>query len=154
MKLSSKISFAPLAAALLCTSAVAQTRFCIGGDLDHLSTAQKAECSAKLQAVKAAAGSFHVTDGWHFVMVCGEEGWKDYAAFAMDDTLLNASADTHLDQHETFLRSDKFDLQNPAMLQRTVAREVAGIVLHSHDEVAINNQVNRWMSQASERSGL
>ncbi len=146
---------APLAAAaLLCASAVAQTRFCIGGDLAHLSAAEKTTCSTKLQAVKAAAAAFHVPDGWHFVMVCGEEGWRDYSAFAMNDTLLNASADTHFEQHETFLRGDRFDLNNVPALRRAVAREMAGIVLHSHDELAIANQVGLWMAESQQRSGL
>lgn len=154
MTFSKTMRIAPLAAALLCASSVAQTRFCMGGDLAHLSAAEKASCSAKLQAVKTAAASFHVPDDWHFIMVCGEDSWKDYTAFAMNDTLMTASADTHFEQHETFLRGDRFDLTNAPSLRRAVAREVAGIVLRSHDELAINNQVDLWMSGSSERSGL
>ena len=155
MTFSYTMRFAPLAAAaLLCASAVAQTRFCMGGDLAHLSTTEKATCSAKLQAVKSAAASFHVPDGWHFIMVCGEDGWKEYTAFAMNDTLLGASADTHFEQHETFLRGDRFDLNNAPSLRRAVAREVAGIVLQSRDELAISNQVDLWMSRNQEHTGF
>ena len=155
MTFSKTMRLAPLAAAaLLCASAVAQTRFCMGGDLAHLSAAEKTTCNAKLQAVRTAAASFHVPDGWHFVMVCGEDGWRDYTAFAMNQSLLGASADTHLEQRETFLRGDRFDLGNAPSLRRTLAREIAGIVLRSHDEVAINTQVNLWMGSASATSGL
>lgn len=155
MTFSYTMRLAPLAAAaLLCASAVAQTRFCMGGDLARLSSAEKASCSAKLQAVKSVAASFRVPDGWHFVMVCGEDGWKDYTAFTGNDTLQSASADTHLEQHETFLRGDRFDINNAQSLRRTVAREVAGIVLRSHDELAINNQVDLWMAHSPEPTGF
>ena len=154
MTFSKTMRLAPLAATLLCASAVAQTRFCIGGDIAHLSNAEKSRCSAKLQAVKTAASSFHVPDGWHFIMVCGEDGWKEYTAYAMKDTLVSASADTLFEQHEIFLRGDRFDENNVSSFRRAVAHEVAGIVLHSNDEVAINTQVDRWMGANPDGSGI
>ncbi len=139
-----------------CVSAVAQARYCIGGDLDHMSQTQKTACSAKLQAVKAAAASLHAPDNWHFVVVCGEQGWKSYAAYAQDSqtNLLDAAADTNLEQHETFLREDRLDIINMRSLQRVVAHEVAGIVLGSKDESAINHQMNLWIGQGSEQAGF
>ena len=156
MKTSNALRFLPLAATLLCASAVAQTRFCMGGDLDHMSQTQRTACSAKLQAVKNAAAEFHAPDGWHFVVVCGENGWKEYAAYVAeeDPAILAASADTHLEQHETFLREDRLNLADQQSLRRVVAREVAGILLQSQDETAINHQVNLWISQDQGRSGI
>ncbi len=148
--------FFAIASTLLCASAAAQTRFCIGGDLDHLSPAQKAACSAKMRAVKVAAADLHAPEDWHFVVVCGEEGWKSYAAYAMDESsnLLNAVADTHLEQHETFFREDRLDIADVRALQHVVAHEVAGIALHSKDETAINHQVKLWLGDAPAHAGL
>lgn len=156
MRLSNLPRLAAVSVALLCTAAVAQTRFCVGGDIAHMSAPEKAACSAKLQAVKSAAAAFHAPDGWHFVLVCGEQGWKEYAAFTLADdaALMNASADTNLEQHETFLREDRLDLANASSLRRVVAREVAGILLHSHDEVAISNEADLLMAGTSEAHGI
>ena len=87
-------------------------------------------------------------------MVCGEDGWKEYTAYAMKDTLVSASADTLFEQHEIFLRGDRFDENNVSSFRRAVAHEVAGIVLHSNDEVAINTQVDRWMGANPDGSGI
>src|SRR5579875_4206962 len=97
---------AALAVTMLCAPAVAQTRFCIGGDLDHLTSAQRNACNATLNAVRNTASSLHAPDGWHFVVVCGEDGWKQYAAFSErgEDAVQDAAADTDLDEHTTFLR--------------------------------------------------
>src|SRR5579875_545536 len=99
MKLFAAVTSLSVAGALLCASAVAQTRYCIGGDLDHLSQAQKASCSAKMHAVREIAAALHAPDDWHFVVVCGEAGWEQYAAYAAGDpaTLADAAAATDLD---------------------------------------------------------
>ncbi|HLI78020.1 MAG TPA: hypothetical protein VKV02_13830 [Acidobacteriaceae bacterium] len=129
---------------------------CVGGDLDHLTQAQGASCSAKVQAVRGLVTSLHAPDNWHFVVVCGESGWKDYTDYvgATDGHLLNAAADTNFERHETFLREDRLDLGNAPAFRRSVAHEVAGILLHSKDEVAINTQVNHWMNQLPQQSGF
>lgn len=93
----------------LTLGAQAQSRFCLGGELDHLSTAQRTACSAKLASVRDAARRFGAPEGWHFVLVCGEEGWKSYAAFSSRTAaeLENASADTDSAAHSTYLREEK-----------------------------------------------
>ena len=156
MKHSTLLTFATLAASLVCTSALAQTRFCIGGDLDHLSQAQRTSCNAKNQAVKAAATALHAPDDWHFVLVCGDEGWKNYASYISEEntSLMDAAANTDLQQHETFLRADRLDLNSLRSVQKLVAHEVAGIVLHSNDEVAIARQMKIWTDQGSTQSGM
>lgn len=141
---------------LLAASAVAQTRFCIGGDLDHLSQAERATCDAKVQAVRTVASSLHAPGDWHFVVVCGKEGWKEYAAYTMEPNpaLLDASADTNLEQHETFLRADRLDLDQLRSLQHVVAHEVAGVLLNSKNELAINHQVQLWEASKGAGAGL
>ena len=156
MKFTNATRSLAIASTLLCASAVAQTRFCIGGDLDHMSQTQRVACNAKMQAVKQATAALHAPEDWHFVVVCGENGWKSYAAYSMDDNaaLLSADADTNLDRRETFLREDRLDMVNLRSLQRVVAHEVAEITLRSKDEIAINRQMGLWMDRTSERAGL
>lgn len=121
-----------------------------------MSSSQKAACSAKLHAVKNAAAALHAPDDWHFVLVCGEQGWKEYAAFTMADNaeLANAAADTNLEQHETFIREDRLDLTNEPSLKRVVAREVAGILLRSRDEIAITRKTDLLLAQAPQAHGM
>ena len=135
-----------LAGMMTCTFAVAQTRYCIGGDLDHLSATEKAACNTTMEAVRSAASSLHAPDGWHFVVVCGEEGWKNYAAFSTTGAtdLETAAADTDRDQQTTFLREASLHTNEPHGLQRAVAHEVASILLNTHDEPAIVAQMAAW----------
>ena len=135
-----------LAATLLSTSAVAQTRYCIGGDLQHLSANERAACSATMNAVRNQAASLHAPSDWHFIVVCGEEGWKQYAAFSVHDeaSLENASADTDRDQRTTFFREDRLHTPEPHSLQRVVTHELASILLKTDDEVTIQTQMATW----------
>ena len=137
-------------------SAVAQTRFCIGGDLDHLSMSDRASCAATMQAVRASATAMHAPDDWHFVVVCGEEGWKQYAAFSPRDpeVIQDAAADTDLDQHVTYLREERLHAPQAHSLQRVVAHEVASILLKTNDEDAIQTKMASWerSSQVEEAS--
>lgn len=130
----------------------AQGRFCIGGDLDHLPAAQRTACSAKLAAVRGAAQRFGAPGDWHFVLVCGEEGWKDYVAFVArgDGSLERASADTDLSSHSTYLREDRLHAGEPNALERVVAREIATIVLKTADEIAIATQVTAWLGDGAQ----
>ena len=156
--------------ACLTLGAQAQSpRFCLGGELDHLSPAQRTACSAKLASVREAARRFGAPEGWHFVLVCGEEGWKSYAAFSSRPAaeLENASADTDILAHSTYFREEKLaaaaessgatripdrplpdrTLLNRALLDRTVAHEVAAVVLQTADEAAIQAKVNLWLGR-------
>lgn len=141
---------AALAATMLCVPSVAQTRFCIGGDLDHLSSADRASCNATLNAVRNTATGLHAPDGWHFVVVCGEDGWKQYAAFSPrgEDAVQDAAADTDLEQHATFFRADRLHTPQPHSLQRVVAHEVASILLKTDDENVIQTQMAAWEHQS------
>ena len=141
---------AALALAMLPLASVAQTRFCIGGDLEHLSTAQRNACYATLNAVRNTASALHAPDGWHFVVVCGEDGWKQYAAFSErgEDAVQDASADTDVEEHVTFFREERLHAPQPHALQRVVAHEIAAILLKTEDENAIQTQMATWERQS------
>ena len=156
MKISAVISSLSVAAALLSTTAVAQTRYCIGGDLQHLSQAEKASCSAKMHAVREVASALHAPQGWHFVVVCGEGGWEEYSAYSSGDSvnLADAAAQTDLEQHETFFRESRLDPNNATSLRRVVAHELAGILLRSKDEAAISNRLETLLGAEAHQSGF
>ena len=90
--------------------------------------------------------SLHAPDGWHFVVVCGEEGWKSYAAFSPrgEAVLEEASADTDLAGRTTYFREDRLHTPQPHGLQRVLAHEIASIVLKTDDENAIQAQMATW----------
>ena len=135
-------------AGALSLSAHAQSRFCLGGDLQHLSTAQRSSCTAKLAQVRSAAQRFGAPDGWHFVMVCGEENWKAYAPFSTrsPQELERASADTDLLAHTTYVRELKLEPSGALSSSESVlARVVAATVLQTTDEAAIQAKVNSWL---------
>ena len=134
-----------LAASLLSVASVAQTRFCIGGDLDHISANDRAACSATMAAVRTAAASLNAPNGWHFVVVCGEEGWKNYASFSSrGEAVLERVADTDQVQQTTYFREDGLRATQAHGLERAVAHEVASILLKTDDEVAIQTQMATW----------
>lgn len=135
------------ASALSSTVAIAQTglptRFCIGGDLDQLSVADRAACSATVQAVRNAATTMHAPGGWHFVVVCGQEGWKSYTAFSARGAaaLEDASADTNRGEATTYFREERLHTSNAHGLQHVVAHELASILLKTDDEHAIQAEM-------------
>ena len=61
--------------------AVAQTKFCIGGELDSLTPAQVSVCKAKSVSLRQEAKLTGTPENWHYVVICDEAGWNDYAAF-------------------------------------------------------------------------
>ena len=138
------------------TAATAQIRYCVAGDLSQMKPAEKAACSAQLQTVRQAAAAFHAPQDWHFVLVCGENGWKDYSAYATGNgsALDGVYADTNAGNHETFLRASLSGDQMDATLQRTIAHEVASVLLNSKDEAAIQKQVALWISNSPTPSGM
>jgi hypothetical protein len=139
-----------LCGGLLSAAAVAQTRFCIGGDLDHLTAFQKTACMAKLNQVRVASAKFQTPQDWHFVVVCNEPSWKEYAAFSKrtSEELEEMSADTDLDRRTTFFRGDRLTgAEEGGKMQRIVAYEIAGIVLKTTEKGAIQNLLARWIPE-------
>ncbi len=156
MKISHLLHSSAALCSLFCIAATAQTRFCTGGDLDHLTSAQKASCTATLRTVRSVASTLHAPDDWHFVIVCGEDGWQSYAAFATrtEGDLQSAIADTHLDTRETFLRGSRLQDHGDTSVRNVVAHEIAGILLKTKDTVAVQQKAGSPFSQSRMKNGL
>ena len=136
-------------ASLLPLHAFAEGRFCIGGDTSKLNVSQKKACVTELAQVQTLAKRFHAPDNWHFVMVCDETGWSDYAAFSQrsETELVNSSADTDLAEQSTFFRGDRLLTPDALRFERVVAHEIASINLHTSDERLIERQLATWLPE-------
>lgn len=156
MRLSNTTPVVAVASMFFCLSAVAQTRFCLGGKLDELTQAQKASCAAKMQTVRTLASALHAPENWHFVVVCGEEGWKSYASYAagQEDALRDRVANTDFELRETFFRESRLDQADVKAFQNTVAHEIASITLGTKDEAAISQRTAQLLGQQGEHTGL
>lgn len=102
--------------------AVAQTRVCMGGNLDTLTATDRRACEEQVARARVAADDMHPPADWHFVVVCGEDGWKDYMAFssAGEKALIHASADTDTVNKTTFLHGTRMtttDASNQVMAE-------------------------------------
>ncbi|MGI4854088.1 MAG: hypothetical protein ACRYF4_08615 [Janthinobacterium lividum] len=88
---------------------LAQTHFCIAGDLDHLTQTEITACHTKMTQVRDEIKRRGAPSGWHFVVVCDESGWSDYASFSgkTDARLKDADFETNRDEHFTFLRGSR-----------------------------------------------
>jgi hypothetical protein len=97
-----------LLAAKLCIAlpAFAQVNVCMGGNLDRMSAVEKQACENRVHQVANAAADANLPDELHLVVVCGEDGWKDYTAFSGHDQLAlsKANADADRATHTIFLR--------------------------------------------------
>ena len=111
-------------------------RVCMGGDIEQLRPAQLQACQAQVAQVREASIKYRVPS-WHFIVICDEAGWSDYAAFSEKSAseLATASADTNLAQRTTFLRGSYLTQQ---VADALLAREMAAIVRQSEPEVAEN----------------
>jgi nitroreductase len=103
----------------------------MGGNLDGLTASQKNVCENQVQMAREAATSTNAPDSWHFVVVCGEDGWKDYMAFAQHEgaNLQAASADTNFAERTTFLRGSRMtsDTESRQVLAEAFRRPNDGI---------------------------
>jgi hypothetical protein len=99
-----------LAAALLIASSAfaASNKVCMGGNVEQLNAAQTMVCKQQVEQVRAAAARSGASD-WHFIVVCDEPGWADYAAFSNTPAtqLQAANADTNVAQRTTFVRAGR-----------------------------------------------
>lgn len=127
------LTTALLSAALLSASplADAQTHYCIGGDLDHLSQAEVTTCKAKMTAVREAVKRRGAPSGWHFMVVCDESGWQDVAALTGRSAahLKTVAFDTDQALQVTFLRGSRMgdDSDNaPAAMLNAALEGVPG----------------------------
>ena len=129
----SVVRVAPLL--LLMLSAVAEGRFCIGGNIEQMNPAAVQICQQDLRQLRAVAQQQNSPD-WHYVLVCDEQGWRDYAAFSDNgpETLQNAAFDTNLSQRTTFVRGSRLH----GALNQMFSAEVARIVRQSSIQMASN----------------
>ncbi len=144
-----------LCSSMLALHAPAQGRFCIGGDTAKLTASAKSSCRQKLDTVRAAAARFHTPEDWHFVVVCDEEGWADYAAFSKRPSavLAGLGADTDLGQRSTFFRADRLSLAGDDLsTSAVIAHEIASIVVNSSNEEAIQKQLAAWLPRSASPS--
>jgi hypothetical protein len=99
------------AIAMLCFSlpAIAQMKVCMGGNLDAMNPADTRLCENQVRMAREAGVSTKAPADWHFVVVCGEDGWKDYAAFSThpESQVRVAAADTDFANKTTFLRGTR-----------------------------------------------
>src|ERR1700712_3459142 len=122
----------PLALPLILLSssaALAQTHFCVAGDLDHLNAAQVADCKTKMTNVREAVKRRGAPSGWHFVVVCDESGWTDYASFVSTDAPALDEASFHTDRglHWTFVRGSRMEADSAEGADTLLAVALKGI---------------------------
>ena len=135
----------------LAVNVSAEPRVCIGGDLDHLSQAEKSSCRATADQVRRDAVRFHAPDDWHFFVVCTESDWTTYASIsAKGASLALLNVDTDVKRRMTFFRGAILAAGDSPMVHRLIAREAARGLLGSSDEVAIEKQVAEWLPQGNE----
>ena len=113
----------------LSASVFAQTRFCVGGDLDHMSATAIAGCQAKMAGVREAARLRGVPADWHFVVVCDEVGWKDYTSFSQSETgmLTGANYSTDPRLRWTFLRGTELNAEQPETTATVIAAALESV---------------------------
>lgn len=95
-----------LLAATAALPAVAQTHYCMGGDLDHLSPVEMSSCRAKMTEVRDAVRRRGAPSGWRFLVVCDEGSWNDVAELTgkAAATLQNVDFQTDRAMQVTFIR--------------------------------------------------
>ena len=122
--LSAKLLFFCLSA-----SAVAETHFCIGGELDQMSSTQVAACQTKMTEIRNAVKRHGAPAGWHFVVVCDESGWLDYASLAGGERArtVKASYATDAQMHWTFVRGSRMDTDEPAEAEMILAAALKSV---------------------------
>ncbi|MBS1815529.1 MAG: hypothetical protein JSS87_11685 [Acidobacteria bacterium] len=113
----------------------AESRFCIGGNVTQMSQGQIEICRQQLQHMRLIVRRQNAPD-WHYVLVCDEQGWKDYAIFSSTDAKLlqQATTDTDMIQHTTFVRASRLN----TTLDQVFSAEVASIVRQSSILLASN----------------
>jgi hypothetical protein len=109
---------------------------CMAGNVEHLTATELSACQTLVRHVRETASRYH-TSSWHFIVVCDESGWKDYAAFSNTPArvLENASADTDLALHTTFLRGSRL---LPTSGDAVLASEMTAIARETTEEIASN----------------
>ncbi len=108
----------------------------MAGNVEHFSATELQTCQTLVRHVRETAVKYR-TPSWHFIVVCDESGWKDYAAFSSTSAraLENESADTNLALHTTFLRGSRL---LPTLNDAVLISAMTAIVNESSEEIASN----------------
>lgn len=98
-----------------------------------------------MNQVRSAAAKDKAPSDWHFVVVCTDSAWSDYASFSKRSAaeLNDASADTDLDQRTTYFRADSLLSGPHGNLERLVTEEVSSIK-SKNPEKASQRKAARW----------
>lgn len=101
-----KVIAALLSFSAMVAGAETGNRICLGGNIEQLSSTQRFACQQRAQQVRRAADQAGLSN-WHFVVVCDDAGWSDYAAFSTTpaEALQNRATDTNADARTTFVRA-------------------------------------------------
>lgn len=95
----------------LCLSVAAfpQSKFCIGGELEKLTPTEVSACKAKAASLQREVRLVGAPDNWHYVLICDEAGWNDYAAFTgtAHAAMLDKAEVTDKDMRFTFVRGSR-----------------------------------------------
>jgi len=96
----------------------AENRFCLGGETDHLTVAERKSCAEQMQVARTLVARYSHVDNWHFVLVCGESNWAEYSEFSRNDpkALLRVVADTTLNDRTTYLRGDMLTTKDASLI--------------------------------------
>ena len=110
-------------------SVAAETHFCIAGDVDHLNAAEVAACQSKMIGVREAVRQHGAPADWHFVVVCDEAGWKEYASFGSDSpgSLADAGYNTDPRLRWTFLRGSELNAGQPQTIASTLSMALKSV---------------------------
>ena len=121
----------------LSASLVAETHFCIAGDLDDLSPVAVAACQAKMTGLRNVVKQRGAPANWHFVVVCDEAGWKEYTSFSRDarGTFSGAGYSTDPQLRWTFLRGADLSTEQP--------QATAGVLDRALDTIPATNAPGR-----------
>jgi nitroreductase len=109
----------------------------MGGDIEQLNATQMQACRAEVQEVREAVVKYHAS-AWHFVVVCDEASWKDYASFSGTpaSVLENASADTNRSLNTIFIRGARW---NEVLAENLLTTQVTARPGQQPQQLASNN---------------
>lgn len=90
------------------SASAATTEVCMGGNIEQLSSTSLRACQQEVAQVRETANAVGTPD-WHFIVICDDAGWRDYAAFSTTSAsvLAHESADSNIALHTTFLRGSR-----------------------------------------------
>ena len=145
IRLVSGLLFAALSASL-----TAETHFCVGGDLDDMTPASIRACQAKMAEVRDVVKHRGAPAGWHFVVVCDEAGWKEYARFSRQERglLSGVSYSTDPNLRWTFLRGTELNVDQPEAVAEMLSTALESVPEQKNAHPLAPSRTQRQLSIA------